>query len=146
MNENEQGKGVQAYFLYIRSVKKTAWFFKQQTEFFLISCLAVAKSFSVLSLGGFLLKRHNVYFFIQRLLWPCKYFYCHCIYDCLKKQPFIFWVYEKTILFSLFTHRFFIQKFVSTAEHVLREVVTQQNESTLRGVGRGSKISCFDQI
>ena len=32
-----RGKGVSS-----RSVKKVAWFFKQQTEFFLISCLAVA--------------------------------------------------------------------------------------------------------
>ena len=41
--------GDQAY-LYVRSVKKIAWFFKQQTEFFLTSCSAVAKSFVVLSL------------------------------------------------------------------------------------------------
>ena len=41
--------GGQAY-LYVRSVKKIAWFFKQQTDFFLISCLAVAESFSALSL------------------------------------------------------------------------------------------------
>ena len=41
--------GGQAY-LYVRPVKKISCFFKSQTKFFLISCLVVAKSFSVLSL------------------------------------------------------------------------------------------------
>ena len=47
--------------------KKIAWYLKQQIEFFLISCLAVAKSFSVLSLVHhikvfFLLKRRRYFF------------------------------------------------------------------------------------
>ena len=43
-NKNKQGEGGQTY-LYVHSVKKIALFFKQQIEFFLISCLAFAKSF-----------------------------------------------------------------------------------------------------
>ena len=43
------------------SVKINAWFFKQQTEFFLISCLAVAKYFCVLSLV-----QHIKVFFIKK--------------------------------------------------------------------------------
>ena len=41
---NRTGGGSQAY-LYAHSVKKIAWFFKQQIEFLLIGCLVVAKSF-----------------------------------------------------------------------------------------------------
>ena len=47
--KTNRGRGVQVYF-YVHSVKKIVWFFKQRIEFFLISCLAVAKGFSVLSL------------------------------------------------------------------------------------------------
>ena len=48
-NEQKQtGSGDQDC-LYVCSVKKIAWFSKQQTEFFR-TCLAVAKSFSVLRL------------------------------------------------------------------------------------------------
>ena len=61
----------------------TSWCFTQQTEFFLIRCLAVAKSFAVLILVHhmkvfFLLqRRRKKFFFIYRFLWTCKYFYCH---------------------------------------------------------------------
>ena len=41
-----EGRGeVWVSYLYDYSVKKISWFFKQQIEFFLIICLAVAKSF-----------------------------------------------------------------------------------------------------
>ena len=40
----EERRGSQTYF-YVQFVKKIVWFFKQQIELFLISCLAVAKSF-----------------------------------------------------------------------------------------------------
>ena len=46
--ENKKGEGVKPICMFALW-KKIAWFFKQQTKFFLISCLAVAKSFSVLS-------------------------------------------------------------------------------------------------
>ena len=65
----------------------------QSAEFFLISCLAVAKSFAVLSLLQhvklfFLLERRRHFFFIERFLWTCQYFYCHCIYNCVKRVEF----------------------------------------------------------
>ena len=48
MNKNENGEGSQAY-LYIRIVKKNAWFFKQQTESFLVSSWHLLKVFLFLA-------------------------------------------------------------------------------------------------
>ena len=60
------GRGSLAY-LYVHSVIKIASFFKEQAEFFLISCLAVVKRFVVLSLVHdvkiFLLKKRRHFFF-----------------------------------------------------------------------------------
>ena len=42
--ENKQGEGRGQVHLYAHSVKRIARFFKQQIEFLLISCLAVAES------------------------------------------------------------------------------------------------------
>ena len=55
------GWGGGQVFVYVRPEKKNTWFFKQQTEFLLISCLAVAKSFAVLSQV-----QHMKVFFIKR--------------------------------------------------------------------------------
>ena len=46
INRGREGQG----YLYVYSLNKIASFFKQQTKFFLTSCLAVAKGFAVLSL------------------------------------------------------------------------------------------------
>ena len=70
------GKGV------LKPICTFAWIFKEQTEFFLESCLTVARSFDVLSL-------------VQNI---------RCFFFC----------------FSLFTPRFFIQKFINVAEFYLR--------------------------
>ena len=60
------GRSSLAY-LYVHSVMKIASFFKEQAEFFLISCLAVVKRFVVLSLvhdvKTFLLKKRRHFFF-----------------------------------------------------------------------------------
>ena len=103
------GRSSLAY-LYVHSVMKIALFFKEQVEFFLISCLAVVKRFVVLSLvhdvKTFLLKkRRHFFFFIWCFLWIFKYVYCHCIYNCVKNINMLCWV-KKNIFFSLFTPRF----------------------------------------
>ena len=91
-------------------MKKIAWVFKQQTEFFLISwLLAVAKGFSVLNLiqhrkvvlDGFLLKRYRIFSFVVSL-WTFKYFYCHCIYDYVKNINVLSFKVTKKF-FSLFS-------------------------------------------
>ena len=99
MNENKQGgRGRQAY-LYIYSVKKVPWFFKHQTELFMVSDMAVAKCVSVhpnpfIKLF-FLWKRCRHFLFIQRFVLTCKYVYCHCIYNCIKNIDLLCSVYEK---------------------------------------------------
>ena len=69
--------------LYVHSVEKIAWFFEQQTEFFLISCLAVAKSFSVLSLVQYIkmfFYQKCVDIFLKLFSLTCKQFYYYRIY------------------------------------------------------------------
>ena len=61
MNERMKRGRVDQTYLHICSVKKNARFFKQQIEFFLISCLAAANNFSVLSLA-----QHIKVFFIKK--------------------------------------------------------------------------------
>ena len=87
--------GGQAY-LYVCLVEKIAWFFKQQTEFFLICCLAVAKSFccfepSPAHKGVFLLKRHRHFFkcFFMNL-WMFLSFYIY-VYNCKKIDHLYCW-------------------------------------------------------
>ena len=71
-------------------LKKITRFFKQQTDFFLISCLAAAKSFSVLSLVQhikvvFYWKGVDIFFFFHLLFFMSMWiFYCHCINYCVK--------------------------------------------------------------
>ena len=70
----DKGRGFKPIFTLV--LWKIAWFFNQQTEFFLISCLVVAKSLSksdgddddvvyksLAYKGGFLLKRRRLFFF-----------------------------------------------------------------------------------
>ena len=59
-------RGVQAN-LYVRSVKKNYLIFKQQTELFLISCLAVAKCFCFESSPAYK-GVYKTFFFIERFL------------------------------------------------------------------------------
>ena len=61
--KTSRGRGSQAY-TYVRSVKKITWFFKQQTEFFLIVACQLLKvlSFWPAYKSNFLLKRH-IHFF-----------------------------------------------------------------------------------
>ena len=85
---------------------KIAWFFKQQVEFLLISCLAVAKSF---------MKKTDIFlnfFYIS----TCKNIFIVVIIDIYlrRKQYHLWcWVYKKIIIFSLFAPQFFNQKFIS---------------------------------
>ena len=103
-----RGRGVKPICTFIRSVKKISWFFKQQTEFFLTSSLPVAKSFSVFRLFqhmkvDFLLKTRG-HFFFKVFLWTCKYFYCHCIYDCGKNINLLSFESTKRINYFLCFH------------------------------------------
>ena len=89
------------------TLRKITWFFRQQIEFLLISCFAVAKSFikkaSTFS-WNFLIYQH-VNIFIVVLLLLLLYIFIFIV---------IFYVeFTKIILFFLFTHQFFIQKFIS---------------------------------
>ena len=101
----ERGEGSS---LYVRSLcKKITWFLKQQAEFFLMSCLTVAKSFSVLSLVQhiklfLLLKKRRHYFHLTIFLSTWKYFYCHCIYNCVKIIDLLCWVDKKINSFFSF--------------------------------------------
>ena len=87
--------------------KKIARFFKQQTESLLTSCLAVAKSLSVLSLVQdinvfFCWKDGDISFSFNVFSWTCKYFYCHCIYNYVKNIDPLCWVSEKINSFLSF--------------------------------------------
>ena len=67
-NKSEQNKGVAKLICTLALWKKITWLFKQQIEFFLISCLAVAKSFAVFSLvqhikAFFLLNKIDIFSF-----------------------------------------------------------------------------------
>ena len=121
----EEGEG-SSLSLHSLCEKKLPDFSNSKQSFFLIRCLAVAKSFSVFSLvqhvkGGFLLKKAEIFFSFNVFSWTCKYFYCHCIYDCVKNINFLYFKStKKLILFSVFTHRFFIRKFISVAEFFLK--------------------------
>ena len=84
--ENKKGEGVKPICIFALW-KKIAWFFKQQTKFFLISCLAVAKSFAVLSLISF-----NVFYELSNILIPVVYI------TVLKNIDLLRWVYKKTNL------------------------------------------------
>ena len=85
--------------------KRVAWFFKQQTEFFLISCFAVAKSFAVLSLvqhikvfflkKDLLLKRCRHFLSVNVFLWTYKYFCRGCIYNCVRNIDRLCWDNKK---------------------------------------------------
>ena len=88
------------------SVKRIAWFLKQQIEFLLISCLVVSKSF---------IKKVQTIFKTFLYIWTSKCFYCcYRLYICVKSFV-IFYVEfkKKIILFSLFSPQFFIQKLIS---------------------------------
>ena len=117
------GEGGQAY-LYVRSVKKITWFFIQETEFFLISCLAVAKRCSVSSLFQhikvfFLLKRRRHFFYLA--FFVNMEIFSLSLYILLCKKHWSFMLnLQKKIIISLFTPWLFIRKFISVAELVLR--------------------------
>ena len=101
--KTNRGRGDQAY-LYVDSVKTTAWFFTQQIESFLISCLAVAKRFFCLEFNPaykdvFLLKRRRHLFWFNFFFWTCKYFYCYCLYTCLKYNLIFYVEFTKTYSF-----------------------------------------------
>ena len=86
--------------LSVRSLcEKNCLILKQQAEFFLISCLAVAKCFcfgpSPAYKGVLLLKRRRHFFSFNVFLWTCKYSYCHCIYSCVENIDLLCWVYKK---------------------------------------------------
>ena len=89
---------------------KIAWFFKQQIEFLLISCLVVAKSFIKKAyIETFFIYEHvNTFIVVIIDIYLCKK---HCHLLC--------WVCKKIIIFSFFTPQFFIQKFISIL-HVKR--------------------------
>ena len=83
---------------------KIAWFFKQQIEFLLISCLVVAKRFIKKAyIETFFIYQHiNTFIVVIIDIYLCKK---HCHLLC--------WVCKKIIIFSFFTPQFFIQKFIS---------------------------------
>ena len=75
----------------------------------LISCLAVAEGFAVLSLVQhikvFFIKKAQTFFLISAIFfWICKFF-CLCIYNnCVKNIDLLCWGYKKIV--SLFTPQF----------------------------------------
>ena len=115
--ETNKGRESTGSSLFVRkpvcSVKKIAWFLKQQREIFLISCLAFAKIFAVLNLiqhvkGRFLLQSRG-YFFHLTFLYELEniFKYCHCIYNYLKNIDPICLVYKKINYFLSFQSRIF---------------------------------------
>ena len=72
---------------------KIAWFFKQQIEFLLMSCLAVAKSFIKKTFFKTFFIYQHVNIFIVVII---------DIYLCKKHCHLLFWVY-KNIVFSPFS-------------------------------------------
>ena len=110
-NKSEQkrrGGGGQAY-LYVYSVKKIAWFFK---EFFLTRCLAFGKCFAALRLA-----QHKQVFFWQK---GVVTFFSINDYDLCKIGDLLCWYYKKTNYFPAFHSRFSIWKFIIVEELFLR--------------------------
>ena len=107
----DRGKGVRPISVFI--LKKIALFFKQQIEFFLKSCLAVAKTF---------LYEKGVYIF-SNLFWK---------YICVKNTVIFYVEFKKKNYFFSFHSPFFI----SILEMFLRGGgVTHQSEHMLREEG-----------
>ena len=102
---------------------KIAWFFKQQIEFLLISCLVVAKSFIKKAyIETFFIYEHvNTFIVVIIDIYLCKK---HCHLLC--------WVCKKIIIFSFFTPQFFIQKFIRIL-HV-KWTGTNKGVENLKGV------------
>ena len=73
-------------------------------------CLNLVQHTKVL----FLLERFKHFFSPRAFLLNFKYFHCHCIYNCAKKKkPFMLSKQRQLIIFSLFTLRFFIRKYIN---------------------------------
>ena len=79
--------------------EKKCLIFHNKTEFFLISCLVVAKSFL-----DVLLKRKTIFFHLVFLI-ICKYFYCHCVLKlCKKHWSFISFLSFHSLIFHSSIH------------------------------------------
>ena len=102
-------------YLYVHSVKKITWFFEQQIELFLISCLAVTKSVSILSLVQhikvFLGKGLDIIFSFNVFIWTCRYFYGHHVYLSVQKLWSFMLSLQKIIIFLFFHSPIFHSKF-----------------------------------
>ena len=124
--------------LSVRSLcEKNCLILKQQAEFFLISCLAVAKCFcfgpSPAYKGVLLLKRRRHFFSFNVFLWTCKYSYCHCIYSCVENIDLLCWVYKKINSFLSFHPPTLYSKLAEASRNFFWEGVNSVSERTLRG-------------
>ena len=108
------------------------------SKFFLISCLAnVDKRFGVLSLVQqfFVIKKVQTFFFsFNVLVGTSKYFYCHCIYNCIKNINILCWLYKKNHCFLSFCSTIFYSKIANVTEYFSRGVVKWPGYEQRKGI------------
>ena len=77
------------------------------------------------------------FFWFRVFLWTCKYFYCHCIYNCVKTIDFLCWVYRKPNYFFSFHSMIFQSKIHKRRGIFLRKggMATHEQWRTREGEG-----------
>ena len=115
----------------------------------MINCFPITKVFAVLSLVSiskcFFMKKCQVSFSFNFFLWTCKYFYCHCIYNCVKSIHLLCWVYKKTNSFLSFHSPIFYSKIHKRCRTFLKEGGEKVKRIGTNKGEEGSKIGKFEQ-